>query len=100
MPMGATAEGYEERRYAPPRSVVETDEDLVVAVRAGVDAAFEEIYDRYARELLSFCVHMLRSRQAAQEGLQHQLVSAYRAMREGTSELVELPWLYTIAQNR
>src|ERR1700689_3052497 len=100
MPMGATAEVFEERRYAPPRPVVETDEDLVVAVLAGVDAAFEEIYDRYARGLLSFCVHMLKSREAAEDALQLTFVSAYRAMREGTNEIVLRPWLYTIARNR
>ncbi|MFZ0386947.1 MAG: sigma-70 family RNA polymerase sigma factor, partial [Solirubrobacteraceae bacterium] len=98
--MGATAEVFEERRYAPARPIVETDEDLVIAVRAGVDAAFEEIYDRYARGLLSFCVHMLQSREAAEDALQLTFVSAYRAMREGTSEIVLRPWLYTIARNR
>src|ERR1700760_1411434 len=99
--MGATAEVFEERRYAPPRPVVvETDEDLVVAVRAGVDAAFEEIYARYARGLLSFCLHMLKSREAAEDALQLTFVSAYRAMRDGTSEIVLRPWLYTIARNR
>jgi len=101
MRMGATAEVFEERRYPAPRAVVvETDEDLVVAVRAGVDAAFEEIYDRYARGLLSFCVHMLKSREAAEDALQLTFVSAYRAMRDGTSEIVLRPWLYTIARNR
>ena len=100
MPMGATAEVFEARRYAPPRPVVETDENLVVAVRAGVDSAFEEIYDRYARGLLSFCVHMLQSREAAEDALQLTFVSAYRAMRDGTSEIVLRPWLYTIARNR
>jgi RNA polymerase sigma factor (sigma-70 family) len=99
--MGATADVFEEGQYAPPRSfLVETDEDLVVAVRAGVDAAFEEIYDRYARGLLSFCVYMLKSREAAEDALQLTFVSAYRAMQDGTSEIVLRPWLYSIARNR
>src|SRR6201992_955549 len=99
--MGATAEVFEERRYAPPRPVVvETDEDLVVAVRAGVPAAFEEIYDRYARGLLGFCTHMLGSRESAEDALQLTFVSAYRALRASESTIALRPWLYTIARNR
>ena len=71
-----------------------------MAVRAGVEAAFEEIYDRYARGLFAFCAHMLRSREAAEDALQLTLVSAYRAMRESTNEIVLRPWLYAIARNR
>ena len=99
--MGATVEISADLRQAAPRSIGgETDEDLVVGVRAGVDAAFEEIYDRYARGLFAFCMHMLQSREAAEDALQLTLVSAYRAMRDGTSEIVLRPWLYTIARNR
>jgi RNA polymerase sigma factor (sigma-70 family) len=99
--MGATVEVAVDRRQTTPRLVgVETDEDLVVGVRAGVDSAFEEIYDRYARGLFAFCMHMLKSREAAEDALQLTLVSAYRAMRDGTSEIVLRPWLYTIARNR
>jgi RNA polymerase sigma factor (sigma-70 family) len=69
-------------------------------VRAGDDAAFEAIYDRYARGLLAFCGHMLGSREEAEDVLQHSFVSAYRALRDSESEIVLRPWLYTIARNR
>src|ERR1039458_1201257 len=80
--------------------VGETDEYLVARVRAGGDAAFEAIYDRYARGVLAFCVHMLGSREAAEDALQLTFVSAFRVLRGGTSGVSLRPWLYTIARNR
>src|ERR1035438_9928648 len=44
----------------------QADDYLVARVRAGDDAAFERIYDRYARGMFAFCVHMLGSREAAE----------------------------------
>ena len=80
--------------------VVQTDEHLVARVRAGDDAAFEAVYDRYARGVLAFCVHMLGSRESAEDALQLTFVSAYRALRGGESNISLRPWLYTIARNR
>ena len=80
--------------------VGESDEQLVARLRAGDDAAFEAIYDRYARGVLAFCVHMLRSREAAEDVLQLTFVSAFRALRGGESDISLRPWLYTIARNR
>ncbi|MFL5861805.1 MAG: RNA polymerase sigma factor, partial [Solirubrobacteraceae bacterium] len=76
------------------------DNELVVAVRAGDTSAFEEIYDRYARGILAFCLHMLGSREAAEDALQLTFVSAYRALQSGESSIALRPWLYTIARNR
>jgi RNA polymerase sigma factor (sigma-70 family) len=81
-------------------AIVQTDDSLVARVRAGDAAAFEEIYDRYARGMLGFCVHMLGSREAAEDALQLTFVSAYRALRAGESDIALRPWLYTIARNR
>ena len=80
--------------------VGQTDDYLVARVRAGDDAAFEAIYDRYARGVLAFCVHMLGSREAAEDALQLTFVSAYRTLRGGESNISLRPWLYTIARNR
>jgi RNA polymerase sigma factor (sigma-70 family) len=79
----------------------QSDDSLVSQVRAGNDAAFEVIYDRYARGVLAFCVHMLGSRDAAEDALQLTFVSAYLALRGRESDIIALrPWLYTIARNR
>ena len=76
------------------------DDRLVARVRAGDDAAFEIIYDRYYAGLLAFCGHMLGSRQEAEDALQHSFASAYRALRGGAGDIELRPWLYTIARNR
>jgi RNA polymerase sigma factor (sigma-70 family) len=77
-----------------------SDDELVARVRAGDDAAFEAIFDRYADGVLAFCAHMLRSRDGAEDALQLTFVSAYRALRDGDGCVSLRPWLYTIARNR
>ena len=80
--------------------VGQSDDELIAGVRGGDTAAFEEIYDRYARGILAFCAHMLGSREAAEDALQLTFVSAYRALRSGENSIALRPWLYTIARNR
>ena len=99
--MGATAVLVGFRHKIERKQVQgQTDECLVADVRAGDDTAFEAIYDRYARGVLAFCVHMLGSYEAAEDALQLTFVSAYRALRTGEREISLRPWLYTIARNR
>ena len=79
---------------------VASDERLVALVRAGHEAAFEAVYDRHHRPILSFCRHMLGSREEAEDALQHTFLSAHGALT-GSEQPVHLrAWLYTIARNR
>src|SRR4051812_4969307 len=99
--MAATALDVRVRRPSFRRPATEADDDrLVTAVRAGDDAAFEAIYDRYAPGLLAFCHHMLSSRDDAEDALQHSLSAAYRTLRASDRPVELRPWLYTIARNR
>jgi RNA polymerase sigma factor (sigma-70 family) len=99
--MAAAAVPLRSRRRSGGRSIRRVGDDrLVAAVRAGDDAAFEAIYDRYYLGLLAFCRHMLGSRHEAEDALQHSFASAYRAMRGGDAVIELRPWLYTIARNR
>jgi RNA polymerase sigma factor (sigma-70 family) len=76
------------------------EDELLARIRGGDDTAFEALYDAYQRRLLTFCQHMLGSREEAEDVLQHTFMAAYRSLRAGY-EVVELkPWLYTIARNR
>jgi RNA polymerase sigma factor (sigma-70 family) len=63
------------------------------------DAGFEALYDRYHRNLLAFCRHMLGSREEAEDVLQHTFLAAYRSMPDGDDVRVK-PWLYAVARNR
>src|SRR4051812_11915768 len=84
------------RRFA--RS--EPDERLVERVRAGDREAFEEVYERHASGLVSFCRHLLGNMEEAEDAVQHTFLAAHRAMLADDRELHLKAWLYTIARNR
>jgi RNA polymerase sigma factor (sigma-70 family) len=88
----------ERARLGPLRRLA-GDERLVAAVRAGREDAFEAIFDRYHRQLLSFCRHMVGSREEAEDAVQATFLSAYRDMVGSDKPLQLRPWLYTIARN-
>ena len=76
------------------------DERLVEHLRRGHDAAFEVIYDRHHRGILSFCRHMLASREEAEDAVQHTFISAHRDLVGSDKPIRLKAWLYTIARNR
>src|SRR3712207_6171057 len=76
------------------------DAELVRLVRLGHEPAFEIVFDRHHRGILSFCRHMLGDAQEAEDAVQHTFMSAYRDL-VGSDKPIQLkPWLYTIARNR
>src|SRR5213076_3623436 len=77
-----------------------SDEQLVARVRAGDREAFEEIYERHATGLVSFCRHLLGSPEEAEDAVQHTFLAAHRAMLGDQRELHLKAWLYAIARNR
>ena len=77
-----------------------SDERVVARVRAGDQAAFEVIYDRYHRSLLSFCRHMLGSADEAEDALQQVCVSAYNGLLADDRPIQLKAWLFAIARNR
>jgi RNA polymerase sigma factor (sigma-70 family) len=77
-----------------------SDERLVAMVRAGSERAFETLFDRHHRAILSFCRHMLADPVEAEDAAQHTFMAAYRDLA-GSDKAIQLkPWLYTIARNR
>jgi RNA polymerase sigma factor (sigma-70 family) len=76
------------------------DEKLVEQVRRGNEAAFEAVYDRHHRGILSFCRHMLGSPDEAEDAVQQVFMSAYDALHSDRRDIRLKPWLYAIARNR
>lgn len=76
------------------------DDRLVARVRAGDEGAFEVLYERYVPSILSFCRHMLGSREEAEDAVQQAFASAHRDLLRDSHELNFKPWLYAIARNR
>ncbi len=79
---------------------LQSDERLVAFVRRGNPGAFEALVSRYECRLLSFCRHMLGSREDAEDVLQEVLAAAYNAILADTRPINVRPWLYRIARNR
>jgi RNA polymerase sigma factor (sigma-70 family) len=75
------------------------DEDLAAAIAAGDDAAFEELYRRYARPLAGYAGRILRDRVAGEDVAQVALLNAYQALRRGSRPTFVRAWLYRIARN-
>jgi RNA polymerase sigma factor (sigma-70 family) len=79
---------------------LQSDEKLVALVRRGNHHAFEALVSRYQARLLSFCRHMLSSREDAEDVLQEVFAAAFNAMIADERPINVRPWLYRIARNR
>jgi RNA polymerase sigma factor (sigma-70 family) len=75
------------------------DDRLVSLVRRGDATAFEILYDRHVRELLSFCRYMLGSQADAEDAVQSTFASAHRALLADDRWVDVRPWLFAIARN-
>jgi RNA polymerase sigma factor (sigma-70 family) len=79
---------------------LQSDERLVALTRRGQHAAFEVLCARYQTRLLSFCRHMLASREDAEDVLQEVFAAAFNAVLADERDINVRPWLYRIARNR
>ncbi len=87
-------------RGPSPLLRLQADERLIALTRRGQHAAFEVLFSRYQARLLSFCRHMLGSREDAEDVLQEVFTAAFNAVLADTREINVRPWLYRIARNR
>ena len=65
----------------------------------GDERAFELLYERHHRPLLSFCRHMLGNQEEGEDALQQTFMRALRALRAGQRPDHTRGWLYAIARN-
>ena len=78
-----------------------SDEQLVALFRAGNDAAFSVIHDRYRQRLFVYSRQMLGgSRQDAEDALQDVFLRAYSSLRGSDRPVSLRAWLYRVAHNR
>ena len=66
---------------------LQSDERLVALVRRGSHGAFEDLVRRYQARLLSFCRHMLGSREDAEDVLQEVFAAAFNAILADRREI-------------
>jgi RNA polymerase sigma factor (sigma-70 family) len=87
-------------RGPSPLLRLQPDERLIALTRRGQHAAFETLFSRYQARLLSFCRHMLGSKEDAEDVLQEVFVAAFNAVLADERPINVRPWLYRIARNR
>jgi len=62
-------------------------------------AATQDLYERYAGQIFTFCVHQLGNREEAEDATQQTFLNAFRGLRRGIEPEAESAWLYAIAKN-
>ncbi|HTX62073.1 MAG TPA: RNA polymerase sigma factor, partial [Acidimicrobiales bacterium] len=75
------------------------DRELVERCQGGDEGSFAELYDRYHRRLLRFCLRRVHSVDDAEEAVQEAFTRAWRAMPHFGGERRFYPWLTVIAGN-
>ena len=92
--------GVAGRHGRSPLLRLQTDERLIALTRRGNHQAFEALVARYQPRLLSFCRHMLGSKEDAEDVLQEVFAAAFNAILADQRTINVRPWLYRIARNR
>ena len=64
------------------------------------ERVLEDLYAAHSAALMSFCRHLLGSREEAEDVLQQTFVRALGALRDGIEPEHPRAWLFTIARNR
>ncbi|HET8606881.1 MAG TPA: sigma-70 family RNA polymerase sigma factor, partial [Gaiellaceae bacterium] len=58
-----------------------------------------DLYERYGRQIFSYCVHQLGSREEAEDATQTTFMNAFRGLQRGVVPELESAWLFKIANN-
>jgi len=80
-------------------TLMNSAESLAGRVRSGDEAAFQLIFDRYARPLISFIYDQVGERALAEELTQETFVRAYRCIGSVRDDGNLSTWLFGIAKN-
>src|SRR5215217_7570347 len=94
--------GLTRRPISLPLLRLRSDDQLLALFRAGSDAAFDVLHDRYRQRLFAYVRQMLsaQSRQDAEDVLQDVFVRAFGALRADEWPVNLRAWLYRVAHNR
>lgn len=77
-----------------------SDSDLLLRVARGDRGAFELLYGRYARAVLSLALRLLRDRGRAEDATQETFTAIWRSARSYKPERGPgAPWLFAVARN-
>ena len=76
-----------------------SDAEVMLRVRAGDDAAFDYLVEKYRRPMIGFMYRMAHNRALAEEMAQEVFLRIYRSRQTYQAEAKFTTWLYRIATN-
>jgi RNA polymerase sigma factor (sigma-70 family) len=76
-----------------------SEQELVAAIRAGDDRAFEELYAQYRDRIFGFILSKVHDHGRAEDIAQEVFMSALRRLRAADQAIAFKPWIYEIAKN-
>ena len=76
-----------------------SDTELLVRLRAGDEAAYEELVRKETRHLLAVAQRLLRNEEDAQDAVQQAFLSAFRALPTFNGQSRLTTWLHRIVTN-
>ena len=88
-----------ETSATPNYELLDPDVRLMLQVRDGSAAAFEELVLRYQGRLLTVLEHLVRDRDRAEDLAQEVFLRVFRARHNYTAGAKFSTWLFTIANN-
>ena len=65
----------------------------------GIGDATRELYRKHGRQVYTYCLHNLHSREEAEDAVQTTFLNAFRSLQRGTIPRHEQAWLFRIAHN-
>ena len=77
-----------------------TDTELAILLTLNDEAAFSELYVRYKDKLYYFCLHLLKSKEEANDIVQEIFIRIWESRNFINSDLSFSSFLYTMARNR
>lgn len=84
---------------ATPGTLMNSAEDLIARVRSGDSHAFQLIFDRYSRPVISFIYDLTNDRELSEELMQETFVRAYKNLGALRGDAKFSTWLFGIAKN-
>ncbi len=84
---------------ARPDYTTLSDADVMLRVKAGDDAAFDYLVDKFRRPLVGFMYRMAHNQAVAEELAQEVFLRVYRSRQTYNAEAKFSTWLYRIATN-
>jgi DNA-directed RNA polymerase specialized sigma24 family protein len=70
-----------------------SEQELVAALRAGDDRAFEELYSQYRERIFAFILSKVHDHGRAEDIAQEVFMSALRRLRSADQSIAFKPWL-------